>query len=241
MNISEKYSAVLFELNKDQRGNAFGPDEFNLGVQVINIDYFKTKFGLPEEYRPGMPLPGQAWEVTHKISEDMMLFKEHLGSDVAPLYIDSMGFAILPSDYIHLSTVFTNFGDVEVLNDDDYSGRLFAVLKKPTVKNAVCRILNGKLEFAPKELSSAKFTYLRMPKAPFFDYNVVDDEPVYLPEGGTHDGSVLPIGTASRTVQFEWPEQTHSDIINLLVQYGSKNLRDRASYQWSERRKDKGE
>jgi len=238
--IYEIYREVIYRLNRTQRGNAFSIDEFNNTLEVLDMDMLKLKFGIPEEYQNRYKMPRQAWEVSHKITEDLGHLKVRMGKDTPPLYINTLGIATFPKDYLHLSTVYTNHGDIEVLNDDDFSGRIHTKLKKPTIKNPICRIIDKGAEFEPRNLVSANFTYIRMPNTAFLDYTIVNDDIVYLDENGSHDGSVLTVGTPSRTVQLDWPRQTHSDIISVLVNYASQNLRDGTSYQTSERRKTKG-
>jgi hypothetical protein len=240
MRIDAVYSEVHYLLNKNQRGNGYSIDEFNRACEMLDIDYLKLKMGLPEEYSPDFKQPRQAWEVSHAITEAVGHLKIRKGKDSPPLYINSLGIGILDEEYLHISTVYTDYSDVEVVNDDDFSGRLNMTLKKPTHKNPICRILGKTLEFEPRDLNSSNLTYIRKPVAAFYDYKIVLDEPVFLAPGEVHDGSVLAIGTVSRSLDFDWPYQTHSDLVNILVSYGSKNLRDGASSQLSEARKDKG-
>jgi hypothetical protein len=241
MNIYEVYLAVNFELNKSQRGNAFSMDEFNNRLKVLDMDYLKLKMGLPEEYGQMAKLPRQAWENSHKVTEDTGL-KVRMGKDTPPMFINQFGIGQMPDEYLHISTVYnpTTLGDVEILNDDDFSGRLGTRLKKPTVKNPICRIIDKSLEVEPKTIRALNVTYLRKPIPAFLDYTIVNDVEVYLESGQVHNGTVLTTGTASRTSQLDWADQTHSDIINLLVGYGSRNLRDNANTQFSEQRKQKG-
>lgn len=240
MDIWDVYQAVLYKINKDQRGEAYSPDEFNRMLKLVNTDYFKLKYGLPEEYRPGSQLPRQAWQNSQKITDDLRNCVVHMGGPNPPLYVGADGYALLPADYIHQSTVYSDYGDIEVLNDDDFSGRLFKSLKKPTLKHAICRVMGALLEFAPKTINSVNFTYLRMPKTAFLDYTIIADEPTYLPIGGVHDGSVLPPGTPSRTTQLEWSEQCHSDIVALMESYATDNLKDNTGHQITEQRKTRG-
>ena len=242
MNIWELYKAAQYLLNKNQRGNALSVDEFNSLLPLVGLTYFKLKVGLPEEYMPGRPIPRQAWENSQKITDDLRLVEVNMGGDTPPLYVNDKGFANLPPDYIHQSTAHSQFGDIEFLNSDDFSGRKFKQLKKPTLRYAVCRVIGDRLEFMPKNINSVNFSYLRLPKMGYLDVKIVNDVEQYLPEGEVHDGSntEVPLGSGSRTVQPEWPEQTHQDLVNLIVSLGSKNLRDGSSYQIAEAVKQKG-
>lgn len=240
MNVNEIYEAVLYRLNKDKVGRSYTVDDFNLHLKLANTDLFKVRYGLPESYRPGQPLPAQAWSVSQKIEDDLRMCKVNKGNQTPPLYIDKNGLADIPSNYIHQSSIWSNWGDVEILDDDAWSDRYHATLRKPTKKNAVCRFLSNQIEFMPKDLNAVNFTYLRMPATPFMDYNITNDVEVYLDENSLHDGSNLAVNTPSRTVQLEWAEQVHTDIVNLLVGYASEHLREPMIKQTSEARKDKG-
>ena len=241
MQINEIYDAVLYRLNKDKVGRSYTVSDFNLHLKLANTDLFKVRYGLPEMYRPGLPIPPQAWSVSQKIEDDLRNCKVTMGNQSPPLYVNKYGLADLPSDYVHQSTLYTDYGDIEVLDDDSWSGRLRASLRKPTAENAICRFLNGQIEFAPKNLSAVNFTYLRMPNTPFMDYDIVNDVEVYLDENSVHaNDTVLSSGDASRTVQLEWSRQVHTDFINLMVGYASEHLREQMIKQTSEGRKNKG-
>lgn len=242
MNIWEIYKSVQFSLNKSQRGNAFSIEEFNTILPLVSTSYFKQKVGLPEEWSPRMPISRQAWANAQKITDDLRLVVVNMGTDTPPLYINKHGFADLPEDYIHQDSAYSDFGDVEFLNSDDFTGRLFKTLKGPTMKHAICRNIGQRLQFAPKELSSVKFSYLRLPQAGYLDFIVDQDQEKYLPQGQLHDGTneEMVAGTFSRTIQPEWPEQTHTDLVNLLISMGARNLRDGAMSQISESVKQRG-
>lgn len=241
MNIFQIFQTIQNELFKDQTGQAYPADDFNLRLLTVNLDFLKQRYGLPEEYRMGKPMPKMAWQETQKITDDLRSILVHMGDDLPPLTVNSLGFANLPSDYLHQSTIYTDYGDIEVLPDDEFSSRLGAQIKKPTSKNAICRFLANQIQFAPKTLNTVKFTYLRMPVDAFMDYDLVNGGLVYLPEGSVHvTGNVQPIGTPSRTVQLDWDPQTHADIINMLVNYASKSLRSGFLYQETETRKQRG-
>jgi len=244
MTIGEIYEAVLAELNKDQTGEYVGPEMFTLLLKRANIDLFKVRYGAPETYRPGMPMPAMGWEMTQKITDDLSMLKVSLdGSDRAPLVLDDHGYADLPSDYLHQSSAkLRNGGDIEFLSDDEFTSRQGASLKGPSYRNPIARISGRKIQVLPVTKDRmVYFHYIKAPANPFFDYKVVDDAYVYLAPGERHDGSVLEQGSPSRSVEIDWPAQVHGDIINLVVSYVSSRHRSPFMRDITERRKIQGQ
>jgi len=72
-NVNDIYLWVNFLANKYQSG-AISDAEFNYALDAVNLDLFKLKVGLPEEYQVNAPFARQAWQVSNKISDDMRYF-----------------------------------------------------------------------------------------------------------------------------------------------------------------------
>lgn len=243
MTIEEIYQSVLDELNKDQTGEYVSPVEFNRYLKRAGLDLLRYRYGAPEEYRPGISYGSVGWEVTAKMSDDMRPIKVSLdGSDKAPLRVGSNGYAALPSDYMHQSSAkFRTGGDVEFLTDDEFTSRVGSDLKKPSLRHPVARIAGSQIQFVPSPKDAmVNFYYLRKPVDGYFDYIVVNDAVVYLEPGASHDGSVLASGTKSRSVETEWPIQTHTDIIALILSYVSNRYRSPFMRNVTDMRKNSG-
>ena len=248
MNLGQIFKLVDFIANKEQTGDTITPDQFSeVILPAVNIMFFKKKYGLPEDYRPGQPLPREAWEITQKISDDLRKFKEF-----QPAWaINSAGVAAIPSDYVHRSSITRTYIPytgaqpktvvVEVLTDDEAATRRGNSITAPTVKNPVCVFQKNSIQFYPSNLQSVEFTYLRLPKTPFFDYTIANDEYIFLPAGQFHNGTVLPAGTPSRTVELEWTEDTHIDFVNRILYYIGINLREDQLINFAEKAKATGE
>ena len=253
MNLQRLYEFINLKTNKNQSGNTLNPDRFNVALDAVNIDYFKLKYGLPEEYVPGRSLPKQYWESTTKNTDDLSIHKVLLGGSLSvPLQVDNKGYAEKPSDYVHVSSMAFNkpvtYGNrtlqeprtIELLTDDQWTPRLQNSITKPNYDYPIARIIGNKIQFEPKDIKNVEFAYLRMPKTPFYDYIIENDAVVYLPEGGVHDGSVLAAGTPSRTVELDWSVDNHTDIAEMIINYVSTNLRESFLYQTSQARKQNG-
>ena len=75
MTLFEMYELIELVLNKDYGGNIVTPARFRQLIKVVNINKFKEKYGLPEEYQPGRPVPLEYAEITLKNQDDLRYFK----------------------------------------------------------------------------------------------------------------------------------------------------------------------
>jgi hypothetical protein len=227
MTVEDIRNWVNFELNKHQTGNTLSKDEYNLCLKWANEEYFKLKYSLPEQYRPGQPLSGQAWAVTQENIDALSPFLMAKGGKNYPqMIIDTNGFANYPSDYVHVSSIRYGKRVVEVVSNDVLGDRLDSPIVQPTSQYPICCFYSGYIQFYPTDLKFVNFDYLRMPTTPIWGATIINDEYVYNPNTST---------------QLEWPEFTHIDIANMIVNYAAKNLRDFDMVQVSENRKDKGQ
>lgn len=239
MNIWEIYQWVQFRANKEQSGRTYTPDQFNLACKAVNIEFFKLKAGLPEEYRPGNPFPRQAWQLTQKITDDMRRFMWIMGIDGPQLQIDRHGIATLPSNYVRESSISYDLGDtvdcvteegwvpVEVVTDAVWADRLNSSIKYPDREYPICRFKGNQAEFRPKNLRSVNLTYLRLPNDAVLGYTIDDNNDiVYNPATST---------------DFEWPVDTHTDLANFLFQWLSQNLLFQQANEWAQKRKIEGQ
>lgn len=241
MDVWEIYTFIQYRANKEQSGRSFTPDQFNLVLKAIDIEFLKWKYGLPEQYRPGAPFPQQAWELTQKITDDLRHLKVHLGGKYQPLLsIDQYGFANIPTDYIHYSSFrydrYANKPDcqvteeasvtVEVLKDADFDARVSSTLKAPSKEYPITRFQNDYLEFRPRDLRYVSLTYLRMPIPGFMATTINDNNDfVYDP---------------TNSIQIEWPQDMHTDVANLIYDLLSDNLSSQQMKQSAEMRKTQG-
>ena len=144
MTIDEIYKWVNFVSNKKQSG-AISPDEFNMIIKVVSIDYFKLKVGLPEEYQVGQPMPRQAYQITQKITDDVRHLITRLS--ITRGAVTSDYFAI-PANYGAYSGLFYRYTynpknckgavsvdlPIEVVTDAEFHDRKACPLLGPTFK-----------------------------------------------------------------------------------------------------------
>lgn len=233
INVNELKIFIDFIANKEQSGTAYSINQLNVAFQSANIDLFKMRYGLPEEYTPGMPLPRMSYEVTQKIKDDLRACKE-----VVNISVDNFGNMLLPSDYVHKTAIeykkVTNndtkipdvkYRPVEILDDDKWSERKSNTIKKPSLDFPICNFLKDSIRFEPKNLGVVEFSYLRIPNKPIWAYTVVNGIETY---------------DAQNSIDFDWNEILFTDIAKLILNYLSINLKDTELYQVMAEYKAKG-
>ena len=220
INVNELKIFIDFIANKEQSGTAYSIPQLNIAFQVANIDFFQKRYGLPEEYIPGMPIPSQSYEVTQKIKDDLRAVKERV---VIP--VDEFGIMILPDNYVHKTAIeynkITNSEDcenptassreVEIIDDDKWSSRKSATIMKPTLDFPICNFQKDSIRFEPKNLKEVELSYLRTPNKPIWGYVFQGGIEVYDP---------------NTSVQFDWNYILFPDIASRVAKYLGWNLRD---------------
>jgi hypothetical protein len=220
INVNDIKIFIDFIANKDQSGTAYSIIQFNNAMQSANIDLFKQRYGLPEEYTPGMPIPRMSYEVTQKMKDDLRVCKE-----VSTLPVDSLGEMVLPDNYVHVTDVtFVKYTNqccgkppkvsrrtVERIDDDKWSERLSNSIKTPSKDYPVCNFLKDAIRIEPRDLGYVEFSYLRVPSQPIWGYQTTTGMEVYDP---------------ATSVNFDWNEILFTDVAKLIVGYLAINLRD---------------
>lgn len=250
INLGTLYQRLFNEVNKDQSGNTYTPAQLNNDLQYVQYKYLKLKYGLPEQ--PNGP---QYYEVTQKIADDIVELKVWLGGPDKPLLrIDKNGRAVKPSDYWHPASIFytrivkdkcgestEQYSSIDLVTEDQRPMRLLSPLMKPTAKNPIACVYDKFIQFYPLKNVFINFTYLRKPETPFFDFDIINDEVVFLPVGSVHsNGSVAPVGSPSRTVELSLPDDTYEDIVTIMLSEYGLAIRDQLPLQIAEQRKVSG-
>ncbi len=65
------YNHIFNRINKDQTGNTYRVDSFNVDLSFASMQIFNRCYGLPEQYMFGQPFPAISYEATQKISDSL--------------------------------------------------------------------------------------------------------------------------------------------------------------------------
>ena len=235
MTLWETYELLRFIGNKDYSGNIITPERFSMLIKVVNIDLFRKKYGLPEQYQPGRPIPLEHVEITLKNMDDMKAFKEFI--EAAPVV---NGVLAYPDDYAHRDEIIYNFiktinapiptavtlpRPVEVLRETHAAERRGNWTKQPTTGHPIATMRSDGIYIFPDTITAVDFSYYRWPVDPEFVYTIQDG---YI----TYD--------AVASVAWEWPQDEHVTLVTLMLSYIGINLREADVYQYAELKKQKG-
>ena len=234
INVNELKIFIDFIANKEQSGTAYSINQLNNAFQAANVDFFKRRYGLPEEYSPGNPIPMQGYEVTQKMKDDLKSCKV-----VETITVSSTGEMILPSNYVHKTAITyikvtnSDCGEaptvkrktVDTIDDDKWDERVDNSIKTPSLDFPVCNFLSDRIRYEPKTLKEIEFSYLREPNKPIWGYTIQNGIETY---------------DASLSTQFDWSGILFTDIAKIIISYLSINLRDDELHSAMEEYKDKG-
>lgn len=228
--IDRLWKYALEGLMKDMSGGFLRPSAFNPIIDQVNNELFVECI---REYE------------NDRLNTDMVRpFVVTIGDeDSSPLVITG-GVLELPEAYAYLSSVrLIEYFDPEKpcsgqfsqrgrtpreLTDEQFNSARDSQLFKPTVRRPMITVQNNKIRVLPDAFTRAQVTYWKQPKTPFFDWTIPNvGEPFiqYLPPGQVHDGSVLPVGTPSRSVDLLWPEIAFNKLSEKVLFYASRRLK----------------
>lgn len=250
MTLDQIKEQVQDMFNKTAGGGTLPARLFNSAMRFAVEMFTRKECGLEENENPNGPYYQKTRQVTDAVAPLMIT----LGENGNPyLLIASNGYAEYPEDFFLFSsqsyvkmTNTTSGSQIEEkeivdMTDEQFTNRLRSVRKAPTLERPISTTRNGKLRYAPEGLKRAKFTYLRKPVYPIWDFTIVGNNQVYLPPGGVHDGSNLSVGTPSNSVEVEFHDKYHQDIANYAYNYLARNLKRPEAVQLSDKQKATGE
>ena len=231
MTLFEQWELVNFIANKDYEGNVVTPERIKQLMVVVNMDLFKLKMGLPEDYQLGAPISRQYLDATQRLTDETRFLKTRVAAQAV-----AAGIVAFPGTYFGFDAMRYGYQrqvdglpkviwkPVEVLTEDEYSDRAGNSIKEPTAKNPVCVIRSNGIHVYPTSIPQVDFSYVRYPVDPVFDYT---ENPGYITDGGS-------------SVEYEWPVHLHRDLLMMLFGYIGINLREQQLEQYAEQHKAQG-
>jgi len=232
MTLFQMFSLIEYITNKDFLGNIVTPEKFAELIKVVNIDLFRKKYGLPEEYQPGRPIPNEYADITLKNTDDLKVFKMSLIDTTV-----TNGLLPFPTDYAHRDTVSYNFSKiingvatilpklVEVLRESEFTSRSGNYTKLPTTTNPIGVVRSDGIHILPITISQVDFHYFRWPIDPVFAYVLGDGFITY---------------DAVNSTEIEWVKDEHLTLVRMVLGYVGINLREADIFQYSEQKLKEG-
>lgn len=231
MTLFEQWELINYIANKDYEGNVISPVSFKQLCVVANMDLFKVKMGLPEDFKPGQPLFRQHLDAVQRLTDETRFLKQRVAAQAV-----TSGVIDYPADYFGFSAIRYGYQRqvdgaakvlwkaVQPLTEDQYSDRAGNYTKEPSTKNPVCVLRSDGIYVYPTSIVQVDFNYVRYPDDPVFDYV---QQTGYIEEG-------------SSPVEYEWPVHLHRDLTMMILGYVGINIREQQLEQYAEQHKTQG-
>ncbi|GEM_PF-3810996 len=262
MTIKEIYQYCEDLANKDQKGNAFGPDQFNNTMNFVSLELFQGFFKMAQEVavEKGVPLS----EVIFSMN-DLRTFIAIVSIPSVNVFpIDNTFVSVVapyPANYRYWLSLMANNVPVEIRPYSEISNYRGGMLNVNPDEHPLAFEGGGGFEIIPNDLQKISMTYLRKPAVPFYDFcTTSDDLKIFMPVGskirylGPTDYFVLydkngdvicldvykegianPSDTyLSRTVELDWTDTMHPDIAMSVLEKMGINLREPGIVQWTQ-------
>lgn len=234
-NINDVYLLANFLADKYQ-SRAISDAEFNTVIDASNLDLWKLKVGLPEEYQVNAPFARQAWQVTNKISDDMRYFitQVDINKDAAGIFEypnDYGAFSSMRYDRIlnqDCDTPDVKTRTVELVTDAELSERLDNTIIPPDYDYPVGAWYATGWKVYPTIIKKVNLTYLRLPTTPYRNYTL---------DPATDLTTYNPVGS----VQLDYPKSLWVDFTFIVLKKMAINIREEELYQMAQQRINAGQ
>lgn len=215
MNINKVYIFVNELANKDQRG--FLPSAtFNIYAERAQMEIFMKRYGNPQEYQPGRPVPRIGFEMTQKVIDDLKVFLK-----TKVLNLNKKGVVDAPSDLVHPAAMSYKLHlagmdspmvvPVKRIPVGKLANKLSSRITGPTKEFPICNEIGSTFTFYPSNLAVVNLTYLKQPTVPKWAFTFLNGREVY---------------DAGNSVDFEFPDEVHNEICIKILGYLGIKLRD---------------
>ncbi|MCK4818557.1 hypothetical protein KA005_22495 [bacterium] len=232
MTLFEIHELIEYIANKDYNGNVIPPDQYGKLIVSANIDLFKKKLGLPEDFQLGAPISREyidankmqtadtrhlkVREATQTVTAGVITYPANYCVDDAIRYTYQRNVDGSPTNIIKV---------VECLTEAQYGDRAGNWTKKPSTKNPVYVVGNDGIRIYPATIATVDFNYYKYPTTPVFAYN--------------QETGYITYNSGSST-EFDWPERLHMDLVRIILGYVGINIREAQLSQYAEVKKKEG-
>lgn len=232
MTLFEIYEFIEYIINKDYNGNVLSPDQYGKLIVSANIDLFKKKMGLPEDFQLGTPISREYIDANKMHTADTMHLKVREATQSVTTGVIAYPAGYCVDDAIRYTYQRNVDGApvniikvVEALSEAQYGDRAGNWTKKPSTKNPVYVVRNDGIHIYPATITVVDFNYYKYPTTPVF---------VYVQETGyiTYN--------ESGSTEFDWPERLHMDLVRIILGYVSINIREAQLVEYAEAKKKEG-
>ncbi len=180
MTIDEAYRLCLYVTNKNQSGKTFNPDQFNLLAKVAQMDFISKRLGNVKALGQNAT-PPFGYQSNRKVHEDLRpLIYGPIGIPIQP----NTGLFQYPYNYIWPDSIHKlDWTQIWEVASDEYPQVKKSQVLPPSEDYPVV-VHRGPYGFIdPYTIGTFGMTYVRAPVDPYWNYTVVNDEPVYNPVG----------------------------------------------------------
>lgn len=180
MTINEVYEFCLYVANKNQSGNKFTPAQFNVLVKIAQMNFISKRLGNIKTLGPN-GVPAFGYKSTRKVHEDLRpLIYGPIGIPIQP----NTGLFQYPYNYIWPDSVHKlDWTPITELTSDEYPWAKKDTLSPPSSEYPVI-VHRGPYGFIdPYTIGTFGMSYVRAPQDPYWNYTVVNNQPVYNPVG----------------------------------------------------------
>ena len=218
INVNDFLLFVNSATNKSQNGG-FSTDEFNDILPTCVQQLIDKYIGAILAYQAGQ---NKNYALIAKYERYLVdIFKS------GTISVDSTGFGILPTDwyqtrsfnYLYITQNPLTVVPKPIRETNNIAAYTNSQLNTPSKKEAVCTYINGKVQFAPKDLGSVQIIYYKAAPDPYWGWTEQDNEQVY---------------DAATSVNIPLSPQCNNELAYMLIQYLGLAIKDEFQEQFSQ-------
>lgn len=199
------------------QGSYLAPDDFNMAINAAQRQYLNFLTGETAEYNQGSRRPsgGFSNDVTTGGSLSTFL-KESVLAINQVVNNENYQLAGQPTDFYKISAMRTIDNDYAIkrVGADKVYSYINNPIDNPTATDPIYTEIGNNFKFWPNTLASARIIYFRKPADAKWAYT---GDLVYLPPTS---------GNPNSSVDLEWPENDHMDIVYRTLGIIGINLKD---------------